>query len=168
MPEKRDLTKLEILSIAIKSEIDAKALYTRMKEKVDADDLKQKMDFLIAQEDRHEVILREVYEKQFPEVELVLPPKAILPMIDDVLAREATLKELFEAGMMAERMAQEFYSDLADRTNDMRAKKTLLYMSNMEESHYAILQAEWNQIERLNTEEANEFLDSEGLMFFGP
>jgi rubrerythrin len=70
--------------------------------------------------------------------------------------------------MMAEKMAGEFYTGLADKTNDMRAKKTLLYMANMEESHYAILQAEWNQIERMNTEEANEFLDSEGLMFFGP
>jgi rubrerythrin len=139
-----------------------------MKEKVNAEDLKQKLDFLIAQEDRHEMILREVYEKKFPEVELALPPKAIVPMIDDVLAKEATLKELFEAGMMAEKMAGEFYTGLADKTNDMRAKKTLLYMANMEESHYAILQAEWNQIERMNTEEANEFLDSEGLMFFGP
>jgi rubrerythrin len=168
MEENRSLTNLEVLSIAIKSEIDAKRLYTRMKEKVNAEDLKQKLDFLIAQEDRHEMILREVYEKKFPEVELALPPKAIVPMIDDVLAKEATLKELFEAGMMAEKMAGEFYTGLADKTNDMRAKKTLLYMANMEESHYAILQAEWNQIERMNTEEANEFLDSEGLMFFGP
>lgn len=168
MEENRDLTNLEILSIAIKSEIDAKKLYTRMKEKVSAEDLQQKLDFLIAQEDKHETILREVYEKKFPDVELALPPRAIVPMIDDVLAKEATLKELFEAGMTAEKMAGEFYTGLADKTNDMRAKKTLLYMANMEESHYAILEAEWKQIERMKTEEANEFLDSEGLMFFGP
>jgi len=168
MESNRDLTTLEVLSIAIKSEIDAVRLYTRMKEKVDAEDLKEKLNFLISQEEKHERILTEVYEKKFPEVKLALPPKAIVPMIDDVLAREATLKELFEAGMIAERMAQEFYSGLADRSNDKRAKKTLMYMANMEETHYAILEAEWNQIERLNTEEANEFLDSEGLMFFGP
>lgn len=168
MEEKRDLTNLEVLSIAIKSEIDAKRLYTRMKEKVNAPDLHEKLDFLIAQEEKHENILREVYEKKFPEVELALPPEAIVPMIDDVLSREATLKELFDAGMQAEKMAQEFYSGLAEMTNDMRAKRTLLYMANMEESHYAILQAEWNQIERMKTEEASEFLDSEGLMHFGP
>ena len=168
MTENRDLTNLEVLSIAIKSEIDAKRLYTRMKEKVDAEDLHEKLDFLIAQEDKHEKILREVYEKKFPEVALALPPKAIVPMIDDVLAKDATLKELFEAGMQAEKMSAEFYSGLADKTNDMRAKKTLLYMANMEESHYAILQAEWNQVERMKTEEASDFLDSDGLMFFGP
>jgi rubrerythrin len=166
--ENRAHTTLEVLSIAIKSEIDAVKLYTRMKEKVESQDLKEKMDFLISQEEKHEQILKEVYAKKFPEVELALPPKAIVPMIDDVLAREATLKELFEAGMMAERMAQEFYTGLADKSNDMRAKKTLLYMANMEESHYAILEAEWNQIERLKSEEASDFLDSEGLMHFGP
>jgi rubrerythrin len=164
----RDLTTLEVLSVAIKSEIDAVKLYTRMKEKVQSQDLKEKMDFLISQEEKHEQILKEVYKKRFPEVELALPPKAIVPMIDDVLARDATLKELFEAGMTAEKMAEEFYSGLADKSNDMRAKKTLLYMANMEQTHYAILEAEWNQIERLKTEEANEFLDSDGLMFFGP
>jgi rubrerythrin len=168
MTDNRDLTNLEILSIAIKSEIDAVKLYTRMKEKVEADDLKEKMDFLIAQEQKHEQILTEVYNKKFPEVELALPPKAIVPMIDDVLSRDATLKELFEAGMTAEKMAEEFYSGLADKSNDMRAKKTLLYMANMERSHYAILEAEFKNIDRLQTEEASEFLDADGLMFFGP
>jgi rubrerythrin len=168
MENNRDLTTLEVLSIAIKSEIDAIRLYTKMKEMVDADDLKEKLDFLISQEEKHERILKEVYEKKFPEVTLALPPKAIVPMIDDVLARESTLKELFEAGMKAEKMAQEFYSGLAERSNDKRSKQTLMYMANMEQSHYAILEAEWNQIERLKTEEASEFLDSDGLMFFGP
>jgi rubrerythrin len=168
MDENRDLTSLEVLGVAIKSEIDAQRLYKRMKEKVGAEDLNEKLDFLIAQEEKHEMILREVYDKRFPDADLALPPNAIVPMIDDVLARDATLKELFEAGMQAEKMAADFYSGLAERTNDMRAKRTLLYMSNMEESHYAILVAEWNQIERMKSEEASDFLDSDGLMHFGP
>jgi rubrerythrin len=164
----RDHTTLEVLSIAIKSEIDAVALYNRMKEKVDAEDLQQKLDFLIAQEEKHREILTEAYEKRFPEVELALPPKSIVPKIDEVLAKDATLKELFEAGMLAEKMAEEFYTDLAEKSNDRNAISLLMYMANMEKSHYAILQAEWNQIERMNTEEAGKFLESDGLMFFGP
>jgi rubrerythrin len=164
----RDLTTLEVLSIAIKSEIDAVRLYTRMKEVVDADDLKQKMDFLIAQEQKHEEILTEAYNKRFPEVELALPPKSIVPRIDEVLAKESTLKELFEVGMLAEKMAEEFYTGLANKSNDRNAISLLMYMANMEQSHYAILQAEWNQIERLNSEEASDFLESDGLMHFGP
>jgi rubrerythrin len=164
----RDHTTLEVLSIAIKSEIDAVALYTRMKEKVDAEDLQQKLDFLIAQEEKHREILTEAYNKRFPEVELALPPESIVPKIDEVLAKDATLKELFEAGMLAEKMAEEFYSDLADKSNDRNATSLLMYMANMEQSHYAILQAEWNQIERTKTEEAGKFLESDGLMYFGP
>ena len=168
MGKDRDLTTLEVLSIAIKSEIDAVKLYTRMKEKVNSQDLKEKMDFLISQEEKHEKILTEVYEKKFPEVKLALPPKSIVPMIDDVLSRDATLKELFDAGMTAEKMAEEFYGDLANKTNDQRAKSILMYMSNMEQSHYAILEAEWKQIEMMATEDANKYLDSDGLMHFGP
>ncbi len=164
----RDLTTLEVLSIAIKSEIDAVALYTRMKEMVDAADLKQKMDFLIAQEETHKKILTETYNKKFPEVELALPPKSIVPRIDEVLAKESTLKELFEVGMLAEKIAEEFYTGLANKSNDRNAISLLMYMANMEQSHYAILQAEWNQIERMNTEEAGDFLESDGLMHFGP
>lgn len=168
MGQDRDLTTLEVLSIAIKSEIDAVKLYTRMKEKVESDDLKEKMDFLISQEKGHQKLLKEVYDKKFPEVKLALPPKAIVPAIDDVLSRDATLKELFDAGMTAEKLAEKFYSDLAKKTNDMRAKSTLMYMANMEQSHYAILEAEWNQIERLKTEDANKLLEGDGLMHLGP
>jgi rubrerythrin len=168
MGNDRDLTTLEVLSIAIKSEIDAVKLYTRMKEKVNSEDLKEKMDFLISQEHKHEQILTEVYEKKFPEVKLALPPASIVPMIDEVLSRDSTLKELFDAGMKAEKMAEKFYNDLARKTNDQRARSILLYMANMEQSHYAILEAEWKQLEMMATENANEFLESDGLMFFGP
>jgi rubrerythrin len=168
MGNDRDLTTLEVLSIAIKSEIDAVRLYTKMKEMVDSDDLKEKMDFLISQEEKHEKILKEVYAKKFPEAELALPPKSIVPMIDELLARKATLKELFDAGMTAEKMAEEFYKGLADKTNDTRARTILLYMANMEQSHYAILEAEWKQIEMLSSEEASKFLESDGLLHFGP
>ncbi|HSG28420.1 MAG TPA: ferritin family protein [Candidatus Krumholzibacterium sp.] len=168
MNKERDLTLLEIIGIGIKSEIDAVNLYTRMKEMVTTDDLKEKMDFLISQERKHEDILREVYDKKFPEVELALPPRSIVPMIDELLDGEATLKELFEVAMKAEKLAQKYYTDLAGKTTDSNAKSILRYMANMEQSHYAILEAEYNQIEMMNTEDASRFLDSDGLMNVGP
>ena len=168
MGKKRDLTILEVLSIGIKSEIDAVRLYTKMRDMVGTDDLREKMDFLISQEEKHEKILREVYEKKAPDVELALPPKSIVPRIDELLGRESTLRELFQVAMKAELLAQNFYADLAKKTVDPNAKSILTYMASMEQSHYAILQAEFNQMEMLGTEDANRFLDSEGLMFMGP
>lgn len=168
MEEKRDLTTLEILGIGIKSEIDAVNLYTRMKEMVGSDDLKEKMDFLISQEKKHEQILKEAYDKKYPEVELVLPENSIIPLIDEVLGRDASLKELFEVAMKAEKIAEDFYSNLAGNTSDSNAKSILLYMASMEQSHYAILAAEYDQMELRKTEDAKNFLDSDGLMFMGP
>ena len=89
-------------------------------------------------------------------------------MIDEVLSRESSLKELFDAGMTAEKMAEEFYSSLAQKTNDLNARQVLTYMANMEKSHYAILEAEWNQIEMRNSEDAKTFLESDGLLSMGP
>lgn len=168
MGQNRNLTTLEIFSIAIKSEIDAVKLYTKMRNMVDSDDLKEKFKFLIQQEVKHEQLLTEAYKKKFPEVELALPPAAIVPMIDDVLSRDASLKEMFEAGMKAEKMAEEFYADLSKKTGEISAKNVLMYLSNMEKSHYAILEAEWQQIEMLKSDDATKFLESDGLMMLGP
>ena len=70
--------------------------------------------------------------------------------------------------MKAEHMAEEFYTKLSKETGDMNAKSILLYMANMERSHYVILEAEWKQIEMMNTEDAAKFLESDGLLHFGP
>ncbi|MCU0639790.1 MAG: ferritin family protein [Candidatus Krumholzibacteria bacterium] len=168
MEGKRGLTMLEILAIGIKSEIDAVRLYTRMKEMAESGDLKEKMDFLISQEKKHEKILKEVYDKKFPEVALALPPKSIVPLIDNALEGEATMRQLFEVAMKAEKLAEKYYRDLAGKTTDSNAKSILVYMAGMEQSHYAILEAEFRQMEMLKTETAGRFLDSEGLMNIGP
>lgn len=166
--EKRDLTTLEILSIAIRSEIDAVKLYARMKEISGNADLAEKFDFLISQEEKHKRILTEVYEKKFPGVDLKLPPKAIVPIIDEALARNADLKELFEVGMKAEKLAENFYMDLAVKTSDSNAKSMLMYMASMERSHYAILEAEYKQFELGQFADTADILDSDRLMSLGP
>lgn len=168
MGQDRNLTTLEIFSIAIKSEIDAVKLYTKMRDTVESEDLKEKFKFLIQQEVKHEKLLTDAYKKKFPDVELALPPASIVPMIDDVLSRDASLKEMFEAGMKAEKMSEEFYGDLARKTGEISAKNVLIYLSNMERSHYAILEAEWQQIEMAKSDDASKFLESDGLMMLGP
>jgi rubrerythrin len=143
-------------------------LYQRMKEKAPNDDLKGKMDFLIDQEKKHEKILTEVYHKRFPDVDLQLPPKAIVPTIDDALEKDADLKVLFDVAMKAEKLAEKFYTDLAAETRDSNAKSILTYMAAMERSHFTILEAEFKQIDMVKTTDAGEFLDSERLMTLGP
>ncbi len=168
MARDRDLTTLEVLAIAIRSEIEAVKLYTRMKEKTRNPDLKAKCDFLTAQEKNHERVLTEAYRSKFPGVELRLPQKTLVPAVDDVLARDATLKELFAAAMEAETKSEEFYRDLAGRTHDQSSRSILEYLASMEHSHYAILEAEFKELQFTEDYNTDDFLRGTRLMNVGP
>jgi rubrerythrin len=168
MEREQDLTTLEVLSVAIKSEIEAIKLYMRMKELTKNPDLSGKLDFLIEQEKRHQALLTEAYKKRFPEVDLKLPPTSLVPLIGEVLAGEATLKVLFDAAMKAEKMSEEFYSDLAGKTRDSNSKSMLEYLASMEQTHYSILETEYRQLEMGAEYNSDDFLRGERLMNLGP
>ncbi len=168
MSKNKDYTTLEVLSIGIKSEIEAVKLYMRMKEIAKNDDLMEKFDFLIAQEKKHQQILTDAYSKKFPDVPLKLPPKSLVPTISEILAREASLKELFGVAMTAEKMSEEFYHDLAGKTRDGNSKSLLNYLASMEHSHFAILEAEYNQLQMGEDINSDDYLRGERLMNLGP
>jgi rubrerythrin len=168
MGKERDYTTLEILSIAIKSEIEAAKLYGYMKEMADNSVLKEKFDFLISQENKHEQILKDAYEKQFPDIELKKPPASPVPLIDDVMSKSPSLKDLFEVAMKAEKMAESFYNDLAKRTNNPGSKSLLLYMAKMEHSHLVLLEVDYEQIEMGKDIDSDDFMRGQRLMNLGP
>jgi rubrerythrin len=168
MEERSDFTTLEVLTIGIKAEMEAVSLYTRMKEKAGAQDLKDKMDFLIGQEERHEQIMRDAFANQFPDVELKLPTKSVVPSIGDALEKDATLRDLFGVAMEAEKKAEKFYHDLAGKTRDHNSKALLEYLASMEHSHHSILEAEYNGLETAADEDSDDFLRGDRLMHFGP
>jgi len=168
MDRQQDLTTLEVLSVAIKSEVEAVKLYMRMKELAKSSDLAGKLDFLISQEQRHQAILTEAYMKKFPEIDLKLPPKSLVPIIEEVLAREATLKDLFDAAMQAEKMSETFYRDLAGKTRDSNSKSLLEYLASMEQTHFSILETEYRQLEIGAEYNSDDFLRGERLMNLGP
>jgi rubrerythrin len=163
-----DYTMLEVLGVAIKSEVEAVKLYTRMKELAKNPDLIEKIDFLIDQEKKHEKLLTEAYKKKFPETDLRLPKKSLVPTISAVLEKDATLKELFEAGIEAERKSEDFYTDLAGKTRDSNSKSTLEYLASMERSHLSILETEYRQLERGEDYNSDDYLRGERLMNLGP
>jgi rubrerythrin len=168
MARERDLTTLEVLGVAIKSEIEAIKLYKRMKDKTKNSDLTMKLDFLVAQEANHEKILTEAFRKKFPGVELSLPAKTLVPTVEDALARDASLKELFSVAMEAEKKADGFYTELARKTHDQSSRSTLEYLASMERSHLAILEAEFRQLEITADYDSDDFLRGDRLMNVGP
>ncbi len=168
MNMERNLTTLEVLAVAIKSEIEAVKLYNRMKEIAKNGDLEMKLDFLIAQEHKHKELLTEAYKKKFPDVDLSLPKKSLVPTIEETLAKNAGLKELFEAAMEAERKSEEFYGDLGGKTRDSNSKTMLEYLASMEHSHFSILEAEYRQLEFSEDYNSDDYLRGERLMNLGP
>lgn len=168
MDKERDFTTLEIFSIAIQSEIEAGRLYELMKSKTDNSALKDKFDFLIAQEKKHEQILKEAYSKTFPDVELMTPKKSPVPKVTEALKGDLCLKDLFEVAMDAERLAEGFYDDLAKKTSNPSSKSILHYMAKMEHSHLALLEVEYEQLEMGAEVESDDFLRGERLMHLGP
>ena len=168
MSHERDLTTLEVLAIAVKSEIEAIKLYSRMRDMAVNPDLKMKIEFLITQEQNHERILTEAYRKRFPGVDLRVPPKSLVPGASDILEREATLKECFAAAMEAERRSEEFYGGLAKKTRDQNGRSMLEYLASMERSHYSILEAESRALDIAEEYNTDDFLRGERLMNVGP
>jgi len=168
MEERQDLTTLEVLTIGIKAEMAAVALYTKMKEMAEAADMKDTMDYLIGQEERHEAFMRKAFTEQFPDVEIKVPKNTIVPMVDENLSEEAGMKELFEAAMEAEKKANIFYTELASKTRDPNSRKLLEYIASMERSHLSILEAEYHQFELSTDQDLDDFLRGERLMHFGP
>lgn len=168
MEERQDLTTLEVLTIGIKAEMAAVALYTKMKEMAAAKDMQDTMDYLIGQEERHEAFMRKAFTEQFPDVEIKVPKNTIVPMVDEDLSEEAGMKELFEAAMEAEKKANIFYTDLASKTRDPNSRKLLEYIASMERSHLSILEAEYHQFELSTDQDLDDFLRGERLMHFGP
>ena len=168
MNRERDYTTLEILSIGIKSEIEAAKLYAHMKKMTDNSALRNKFDFLISQENMHEEILKEAYEKMFKDVELRIPSTSPVPLLDDILSGNPSLKELFEVAMKAEKMAEKFYGEMAKKTTNSGSMSLLHYMAKMEHSHYALLEVEYEQLEKGADIDSDDFLRGNRLMNLGP
>ena len=163
------LTALEVLGVAIKSEIDAAALYERMAGQVSNLTLVAKLDFLRQEEQKHRLMLEELHAARFPDVDLQLPAKSRVPTIADDDVDSLTVPELFQLAMKAEQLAASFYGEQADRSRDEMSRTVLRYLSNIERGHYHMLETEYELLSRFPSYySADEFHVGDDLMHVGP
>ena len=73
-----DLSPLELYSIAIRAEVEARDIYERVASKIENESLKSKIQFLRDEEENHRRSLEELYTQKFPDVELALPDSSFL------------------------------------------------------------------------------------------
>jgi rubrerythrin len=169
MASEEGLTSLEVIGVAIKSEIDAAALYRSMARRLRNPALVAKLDFLRQEEEKHRAILEDLHARRFPDVDLQLPAFSVVPTISPADLKDKTVPDLFQLAMTAEQMAADFYSKGADRSTDDAARTVMRYLSNVENSHYHMLESEVDLVSRFpDYYNADDFHLGDEMIFLGP
>jgi rubrerythrin len=133
----------KLLGYAIRAEVDASKIYTRMADRVKNSLLKEKFELLALEEKKHKDILLRLFESMWgaekPEI-----PKAVdgrlLPAV--TIKPSSGLPDILNQAMNAEKSARDFYAALAKKIQAPN-RPMLMYLSKVENSHYLILRSEY-------------------------
>ena len=139
-----------LLLAALRSEIDSKLVYQQVADRVKNALLKDKLNFISAEEEKHRSVIEGVYKERFPNKEIAIPENSPVPLPEIRITDEMMpLSEVFSMAMNAETAAYEFYQQLAGLyEDDPRLNKMIAYIASMEMGHYRLLEIEKDNMER--------------------
>jgi rubrerythrin len=143
----RELTGLEVLGVAIRSEVEAHRFYAQALKVVRNPLLREKLSRLAAEEKRHRQILEERYKRSSGEEFPAIPRRGGVEgkgKMPKDLAPEAILK----LAIKKEQEAAQFYRQQALKSADMSGRFMLEYLADFERSHEQSLQAELKALNR--------------------
>ncbi len=133
----------KLLGYAIRAEIDANRIYTKMADRVKNTLLKEKFLLLAFEEKKHrEIILRlfaSMWGAEKPEIPKAVD-KRLLPAVS--IKPSSGLVDVLGQTMEAEKSAREFYAFLAKKIQAPN-RQMLMYLSKVENSHYLMLRSEY-------------------------
>lgn len=145
----KEITSLEALGIAIRSEIDAQEVYKDLSDLCENELLKERFLNLHKEEKRHQLLLEKKYKEMFPEVELVLPNSQLPKAASSTpLRRKLGLKDVLQLAIEEEKKSREFYLDCLSTVSDLSGQRMFRFLADMEFSHQMILSAELEMIEK--------------------
>jgi rubrerythrin len=142
------LSPSEVFGVALKSEIEATKDYSRLYEMVKNEILRTKLKFLISEEKKHRRILERLFSQRFPEEQLKIAEKSILPSIEISKGKKLSVLDLFKLALRAEKTSEEFYKEAGERAEDKESKRVLGYLVRVERSHYFIIKSEIDMLDR--------------------
>lgn len=142
------LSPSEILGVAIKSEIEASDVYSRLYKKVMNEILRMKLKCLILEEKKHRKILERLFSQRFPEEELKIPEKSFLPPIKVSRGEKFSVLDLFKVALKAEKKSEEFYKEAGEREENKESQRILGYLARVERSHYFMIKSEIDMLDR--------------------
>jgi len=144
----RKLKPWEILSVGIRSEVDAVSFYTRLQARVKNVILLQKLKFLALEEEHHRKILERLFGQRFSDKAVGAPEASLMPAIAASVGEQASVLDLFLAAMKAEETAEAFYQEAGELAGDEGSRKMLAYLSRVERSHQAMIRSEIELLEK--------------------
>jgi len=147
----------DCLLTAMKSEIDSRVFYMKLAKKVKNYLLKDKLNFLADEEEKHKLFIEEIWKNHFPDEKIIMPEQCVIPLPEVTITDEdIPLSKLLLQAMEAEKTAQDFYNSLSQRfIENSKIYNTLIYFADMENQHYKILEMEKDSMERF--EEADVY-----------
>lgn len=133
----------KLLGYAIRAEMDANRIYTRMADRVRNTLLKEKFQLLALEEKKHKDIILRLFASMWagerPEISMAVDER-LLPSVS--IKPSSSLVDVLSQAMNAEKSAREFYASLARRIKALN-RQMLMYLSKVENSHYLMLRSEY-------------------------
>lgn len=163
---KDDLTMVEVIGLAIRSEEEAAHFYGEMSKLIKNDLVHSKFESLAKEEVGHRHMLVELYKKMTGET--AAPPK--IPgspkTAEGGMPRFAveSLEELLKLAIKREQEANEFYRDAAVRAKDDNAKRVFEYLAGIERGHEILLKSELDSY----LKDRNWYADKPDVQLVGP
>lgn len=139
----RGLTSLEALGVAIRSEMDAQAVYREMAQRTTEPRIRRRFENLAADEEQHATYLKERYRKLAGGVELKLPPSQ-LPggMATPEERRRMTMLQVLDVAIEEERQSRNFYLSASRETQDPSGQEMFRFLADLEYQHWMALSHE--------------------------
>lgn len=159
----------EILAVAIESEVDAAAFYTKLQDRVTNEILLQKLKFLAFEEEKHRQVLEKLFGQRFAGRPMAAPEGVRLPKLGGLLKENPGVLDLFEAALKAEEASETFYNDGAKVITDEAGSRILGYLARVERSHQAIIKSEIDLLRRFpDYYKVTEFHLGQDMFHVGP
>ncbi|MEF8832776.1 MAG: ferritin family protein [Candidatus Thermoplasmatota archaeon] len=143
----KDMSELkleDILSFAVKSEIEAQHLYEKINEINRDDSLETLIERLIDEEKSHQKKIRSMFNDFFPEKEIedVDVEEDNFSNYTEIKDEHYDLKTLSEIAIEKEKEASEFYRTLSNQVHEDAVSNLLSYLAYMENEHHSLLKKE--------------------------
>ena len=135
----------EALSMAILAEIDAADIYRQLTQKVHNFVMREKIFFLIGEEEKHRRILEALFDKLFPNQSPDTTRQNAFPRPKPDVSADSAVPDVLEQAMEAEKLFEDFYNRLSKKVEEKGAQQILQYLSEMEKGHYNLLKLEYDK-----------------------